>query len=337
MIAKAYMNYGLSRDMVLTITGLSKHQLYHNSNGKKPGKRATQITKCKDHTTQLIEEKPNEELVTAIIKILSNPDMPNWYRTITSTLQVQGWYVNHKKVYRLEKTNGLLGKARKKNGRTFVKFRRVTPSAPLRILEMDIKYCWIEGKKKYAYILTVIDTFTRYVLHWSAGYQMKQEQVKKVWEYLIVHYLQTADLLNQGIEIEIRNDNGKQFCAKKIQTYFEENHLNQVFTHPYSPEENGHVESFHKTLGNSLKDNYFNSLDDLTRRLELFYITYNNKRQHGSIAKLCPSHFWSLWDNGKIKMIEYKKKKATFKLMMPYQDILNMSNIDKYSYRVMRT
>ncbi len=337
MIAQAYMNYGLSRDKVLSITKLTKHQLYHKSNGKKPGKRPTQITMWKERATQQILQRPNEELVEAIIKILSNPDMPNWYRSVTTSLQVEGWYVNHKKVYRLEKENSLLSKAIKKTGKKYVKFRRVNPLEPLRILEMDIKYCWIEGAKKYAYILTVIDTFTRYVLHWSAGYQMRKEQVKQVWEYIIVEYLQPADLLNRCIEVEVRNDNGKQFSAKMIQSYFDENHLNQVFTHPYSPEENGHVESFHKTLGQSLKHNYFSNLVDLLGRLNHFYITYNNKRSHGSIAGLCPSHFWSLWENGQIKMKTYEKKKATFRLLIPYQDILDEQYISDYNYRVMRT
>lgn len=338
MIAKKYINYGLTRDTVLSITGLTKHQLYHKPKGLKPGKRPTQTTKWKDHATQIIEEKSNEELVDAIIKILSNPDLPNWYRTVTATLQVQGWYINHKKVYRLEKQNGLLGKPSNKKGRKFVKFRRVNPAEPLRILEMDIKYCWIEGKNRYAYILTVIDTFTRYVLHWSAGYHMKKEQVKQVWEYIIVQYLQPADLLNQSIEVEVRNDNGKQFCAKMIQSFFKENYLNQVFTHPYSPEENGHVESFHKILGGSLQNNCFNNLDELIQRLNIFYTTYNNKRHHGSIARLCPAHFWSLWEIGKINMKTYEKKKATFSLIdIPYQNIMNIKNIDKHVYRVMGT
>lgn len=337
MMAKAYMNYGLSRDVVLSITGLSKHQLYHKSKGTKPGKRPTHVTKWKNHDTQLVIQRPNEELVEDIIRILSNSDLPNWYRTVTTTLQVQGWYVNHKKVYRLEKENALLGKARKKKGRTFVKFRRVTPNGPLEILEMDIKYQWIEGKKRYAYILTVIDTFTRYVLHWAVGYEMKQEQVKQVWEYVIAHYLQEADLLNKSIEVEVRNDNGKQFCAEMIQSYFEENHLNQVFTHPYSPEENGHVESFHKTLGGSLKNNYYENLEQLKKRLITFYLTYNNERHHGSIAKLSPRYFWALWEDQQINMTRYDKKKATFKLKIPYQEVLSLSTIDDYLYRVMGT
>jgi len=337
MIAKAYMNYGLSRDVVLSIAGLTRHQLYHKPQGVKPGKRPTQTTKWKNHDTQEVIERPNEELVESIIKILSHPDLPNWYRTVTTTLQVQGWYVNHKKVYRLERENGLLGKARKRTGRTFVKFRRVTPDGPSRILEMDIKYCWIEGKKSYAYILTVIDTFTRYVLHWAVGYHMRKEQVKQVWEYVIAIYLQGADLLNRSIDVEVRNDNGKQFCAEMIQSFFKENHLNQVFTHPYSPEENGHVESFHKILSRSLRHGYFENLSHLNKRLKAFYTTYNNQRHHGAIARLSPSHFWTLWEDGQIMMKKYDKKKATFKLKIPYQDVLSWKDIDRYLYRVMGT
>ena len=97
MIAKAYINYGLSRGTVLELTGLTKHDLYYESKTEKPGKRPTQTTKWNDHVTQQIIERPNEELVRAIITILSNPDMPNWYRTVTTTLQVQGWQPSPRK------------------------------------------------------------------------------------------------------------------------------------------------------------------------------------------------------------------------------------------------
>jgi transposase InsO family protein len=45
--------------------------------------------------------------------------------------------------------------------------------------------------------------------------------------------------LERGINIEVRNDNDSRFSAKLIQEFFKENYLNQVFTHPYTPQENG--------------------------------------------------------------------------------------------------
>mgnify|MGYP001084000863 CR=1 FL=1 len=97
---------------------------------------------------------------------------------------------------------------------------------------MDIKYVWITKDRRHVYILTVIDTFTRFVLHWQVGFSMKARKVKQAWEEVIFNYLQPADLLRKQIQIEIRNDSGPQFGAKTIRQFFEENQLNQVFTHP---------------------------------------------------------------------------------------------------------
>ena len=167
MLAKQYMSLGLMREEVLTITGLTRHDLYYRPTGRKAGKQATGWTLFKDPATQLLTRRSNEEVVTDIISILADKDLPNWYRLVSATLQVWGWYINHKKVYRLEQENGLLCKARKRKGRNFVQHRRVCPQSPLRIIEMDIKYVWIEGKSCYAYVLTIIDTFTRFALHWA--------------------------------------------------------------------------------------------------------------------------------------------------------------------------
>ena len=330
MLAKQYMSLGLMRDEVLTITGLTRHALYYQPTGRKVGKQATHWTLFKDPVTQLLTRRSNEEVVTGIISILADKDLPNWYRLVSATLQVRGWYINHKKVYRLEQENGLLCKARKRKGRNFVQYRRVCPQGPLRIIEMDIKYVWVAGKSCYAYVLTIIDTFTRFALHWAVGYVMKQEQIKDAWDQVIVKYLQPADLLKAQINVEIRNDNGKQFCSKMVQQYFRDNHLNQVFTHPYTPEENAHVESFHKTLGSSLKGACFHTLKDLENRLNKFYQTYNNHRQHSSIAMLSPSMFWALWEDNQIEMETFDKKKARFKLRLSLQDVLSWKEIHRY-------
>lgn len=121
--------------------------------------------------------------------------------------------------------------------------------------------------------------------------------------------------------------------SEMIQGYFKENHLDQVFTHPYTPEENGHIESFHKTLGRSLKNDRYSNLHEIELRLKRFYRTYNNDRTHGSIAQLPPSKFWSLWEHGEIEMTTYTKRKAVFKLKGDYQNILAKKYITNYDVR----
>lgn len=327
------MTKGLKRAVVMAITGVSHHQLYYKQKETAPGKKASEFTRYKDNRTQELQQVLNSKVVDEIISIKQNPDLGNWYRLITSTLQVRGYYINHKKVYRLMKLHHLLEKAKRKAGRTFVKFRRVTPAGPLHVLEMDIKYVWVAEKGGYAYILSIIDTFTRYILHWKVGYIMRETQVKEAWDFIIVKYLQPANMLGKKISIEVRNDNGRQFCSVMIQKYFKDNYLNQVFTHPYTPEENAHIESFHAILGKSLKLDNFKILADVEKRLILFYTTYNNVRQHGSIAMLSPSMFWALFEDEQINVLHFPKHKIRFKLQIPYQDVLCWKNIHRYKYR----
>ena len=317
---------GLVRDRVLPITGITKHQYYYQPKKARPGREAS------ISTIRLVfgkkKEETNEQVVDQIINLQDDPDTDYGYRKMYFALMMLGYYINHKKVYRLMKEHKLLKQKYKRAEKTYARYRIVTPRDPLQVFEMDIKYVWVAQARRHCYILTIIDTFTRFVLHWQVGFTMKSQQVKQAWEYVIVNYLQEADLLNQGVHIEIRNDNGPQFGAKMIQEFFKENYLNQVFTHPYTPQENGHIESFHSILSRSLEKEVFWEISDLEKRLERFYDTYNNKRLHGSIANLNPKLFWKLWDEKKISSKELKNKTLKFSLNIPYQQIPDNENLN---------
>lgn len=109
---RQYMHAGLKRDKCLEITGLGKNQLYHVSNGNKPGRRPSSTTRWRDPSTLEEYDVDNTEVVNKIVEIKLDEDLPNWYRMITTTLQLRGYYINHKKVYRLMWEHLLLEKAR---------------------------------------------------------------------------------------------------------------------------------------------------------------------------------------------------------------------------------
>lgn len=249
------------------------------------------------------------------------------YHKMTSQLQQIGYYINHKKVYRLMKSANLLQEKHKKVTKNYAKYRIVCPESPLSLIEMDIKMVWITEHRRHAYILTIIDTFTRFALHRVVGFTMKSHEVKKAWEYVIINYLQPANMMSKNINIEVRNDNGSQFIAKTVRQFFKDNHLNQVFTHPYTPQENGHIESFHAILSNSLGKNPFWSLQELENKLDDFYPKYNSIRLHSSIANLAPYRFWVLWENDLIERKVLKNKKVKFKLKIPYQELSGNMNL----------
>lgn len=315
----------MRRDRVLEITGLTRHQYYYKkSTPKKRGKKPSTITKKMEDGE--IVEYDNQKVVSVIRDQQENIDLACGYHRMTYALMAVGFFINPKKVYRLMKENQLLLSKPKKQSKNYAKYRTLTPAGPLEVFEMDIKLVWSTQYRRHIQVLTVIDVFTRSAIYWEAGYNMKQDQVLKAWQWIIEYILQPKGI-NPDIHIEVRNDNGPQFSANRLRSFFKENGLNHVFTHPYTPQENGHVESFHAILSKTLNTYEFWSLEDLEMRLKEFYNNYNNRRIHSSIANLPPNVFWKLWNNGKIQRIEYSKRKVRFKLLHQRQKLSGIMSL----------
>jgi len=310
----------MKRDKALTITKITKHQYYYKPKKSKQGVKKSIITK-RIKEAEIIDVL-NTDVITEIKEIHKDPDTDYGYHKMTSALNLIGYIINHKKVYRLMFESQLLKEKHVKPSKTHVKYRKVFPSQPFEVLEMDIKFVWIEEFKIHAYILTTIDTFTRVVLHRHTAYSIKKEDVKRAWEYIIINHLQPNNCLGNQINIEVRNDNDSRFSAKLIQEFFKENHLIQVFTHPYTPQENGHIESFHAILSKKLKPYNFWSIEELEQVLILFYEKYNNVRLHSSVCDLPPNIFLECWNKNLIKQTRDEKKRTIkFKLKIPLSQI----------------
>lgn len=315
-----YVALGLTVSKALQITGLTKHQYYYRKKKvKKRGRKASTTTIFMERGKEI--EQPNEKVIEKMKENHKDPDLSYGYKKMTAHLQIQGYKINHKKVYRLMKYNQLLKIKNKKIIKKYAKYRIVIPESPLEVLEMDIKFKWIESRQQHSYILTILDVFTRMVLGWHVGLSVTQHTVKELFTSVVINHLQPNDMLSKGVHIEVRNDNDSRFSAKSVRRFFKENYLNQVFTHPYTPQENGHIESFHSILGRSLDKYDFYTLEQLEHHLTIFYEKYNNTRLHGSIANLPPRIFWDNWNLGNIDRIVLNNKKVKFILTIPYYQI----------------
>lgn len=333
-LVREYVWSGLRVQEALNIVELSRNQYYTSKKKKQkstPGRPVTTHTSKYIGDTQ-IEVVNNDEVVKEMEHILEDPDTQYGCRRMCAAMMLLGYMIGVKKVYRLMKENGLLQRRYRPSGKCRVKGRKVQPSRPLEVIAMDIKQVWIEEHSRSAYILNIIDTFTRTILYRSEGYQMKQAQITEAWKHIIITYLQPADLLKQNLKVEIRNDNGPQFAAKMVREYLKENGLNQVFTYPYCPEQNGHVESFHSILSQHLEMFHFETLEHLTTVLDIFYDKYNCKRLHGSIACLPPMVFWRAWEAGIVKMYRTEKGKVKFKITIPYWKLSGNGVLREFSH-----
>ncbi|MFT6338256.1 MAG: transposase InsO family protein [Halioglobus sp.] len=316
-----FVALGLTLTRALEIADLTRHQYYYipKKRRRRRGPKPTTTTPC--IVDGELKKCANKEVIEKIKTNHSDPDLSYGYKRMTTELQITGYQINHKKVYRIMKEEDLLQEKQKVHPKKYVKYRILIPDGPLKALEMDIKFIWIESNQCHGYILTIIDVFTRMTLEWHIGMSITQHTVKQLWASVIEHHLQEHDMLNQGIQIEIRNDNDPRFSAKLVQDFFAKNYLKRVFTHPFTPQENGHIESFHAILGRSLNRRHFETLDQVESHLVVFYEKYNNTRLHGSIANLPPRIFWDQWLKGNISRIVKEKKKVKFKLKIPYHEL----------------
>lgn len=327
-----YISQGLKRDHALRVAGITRHQYYHKPSKGKRGRKPTVQTLKITAKSNNVERVDDELVIEEIKQIHQDPDTDYGYRKMTFALMILGYIINHKKVYRLMGQALMLKERWKKATREFVKYRKVLPTGALEVLEMDIKFVWIEQQRRHAFVLTVIDTFTRVVLGRKTAFSIKQSMVKELWSEIIENHLQPYDCLNRLIRLEIRNDNDSRFIAASVQKFFKENHICQVFTHPYTPQENGHIESFHAILAQKLKRYTFWSLQDLEQCLVLFYEKYNNHRLHSSTLYLPPMVFWQCWEEGLIQaQINQKQRKIKFKLLKPHHQLSGKMSLREVS------
>ena len=230
-------------------------------------------------------------VIESVKKILKHEFIDCGYRLMTSYLKRDGYHINHKKLYRIMKEEGLLKLEKRINrsgsGRKFVKFRKVKTSRPFDCLEMDIKMVWIPNVGKNAYLLSVIDVHTRRILGDYFSFNIKQAQVIELLANLFSDFQHPNN-------VAIRSDNGSQFIAKSVREYLELIGVQQEFTHVATPEENAHVEAYHGIL----KKEVFSRVDyrtfgEIELILKRYVKFYNNTRLHGLLGRITPMEKWN--------------------------------------------
>jgi len=310
-VVNRYISKGMKATKAAQIAHFSRSGYYYRSNGRKPGKKPTLSTLRRDGTTV------ENTTVVRDIKAIISPDFIDYgYEKVTAELHKKGYIINRKKVYRLMKKNHLLNPKHviPQQLKNYVKYSQPYPSQPFEMLEIDIKYIYIRGDKRNAYLITILDVFTRNTLVWDLGYSMKKEQVIALIDRLIREYLQPRDLLNKNISVTIRTDNGSQFVAKAVREHLKENHIFQEFIKPATPQQNGYIESFHSTVEKLVCRKYeFESLAHARKVFTDFFETYNKKRILKCLLNKTPEEFLNEWENDKLIVVYHiKTKKQKF-------------------------
>lgn len=169
------------------MVGMVQSSYYRRPSSNKKGNKPSEFTfnDSKGYVSQ-------DTVVKDIKAILSNEFIDCGYRLMTSYLQREGFLINHKKLYRIMREEGLLKLENRINrsgsGRKFVKYRKVKTTRPFEFLEMDIKMVWIQNAGKNAYLLSIIDVHTRRILKDFFSFSIKQDKVIALLSDLFLEY-----------------------------------------------------------------------------------------------------------------------------------------------------
>ena len=306
-IVRRYVSQGLKVKRAVDLIGISKGAYYYRPNGRPKGKRPSRYTKKSDGIIV-----PNEEVVHEIVDLISPEYNDYGYRTVGVLLQREGYKINPKKVHRLMKENQLLHPKVEKGegiGKVFIKYTVPPLEHPFATVEVDIKYIHIDGENRNAYLITFFCTFSRFVAVWDLSYKMKSEQIIALLELFLSH----PEVKGRMKKMILRTDNGPQFISRKFTKALKDRGIDHEFTHPGTPQQNGHIESFHSTVTRLIcKRMTFESLQQARETFQEFFFQYNYTRVMKSLLYYPPAIFLKLWDRGMIGIKKDKNNKEIF-------------------------
>ena len=206
------------------------------------------------------------------------------YRRITALLHAEGRRVNHKRVERIWREEGLkVPKKQKKRGRLYLNDGsciRLRPCWQNHVWSYDFVADRLSNGKKIR-MLTVIDEFTRQCLAIRVAYRLNSDDVLDVLSDLF---------LRHGMPDYIRSDNGSEFTAATLKEWLHTLKVKTSYIEPGSPWENGYNESFNGRLRDELLNGeVFYTLKEAQTIIEDWRNHYNHIRPHSALGYRPPA------------------------------------------------
>lgn len=205
------------------------------------------------------------------------------YRRLEIMLRREGYVVNHKKLYRLYREEGLVVKRRKGRKRALGTRRpMLVPDKPNQRWSLDfVSDALTDGRR--IRVLCVVDDHTREALATIVDTSISGLRVGRELSKL---------MMMRGKPRTIVSDNGTELTSHAILKWCQDNQVEWHYIAPGKPMQNGFVESFNGKLRDEcLNENLFSNLPEARQIIEKWRIDYNTNRPHTSLGGLTPCEY----------------------------------------------
>ena len=212
-------------------------------------------------------------------------------------------FISESSVYRILKQRGLICPAEHHFIAAANEFRHKT-AFPNEMWQTDFTYFKIIAWGWY-YLSTVIDDYSRYIIHWELCKSMEWTDVKRT----VAAAVEKAKL-RKGQKPKLLSDNGSGYIAKDLQEHLDRDFgIKQIHGAPMHPQTQGKIERYHRSMKSVVKLHNYYCPSELEIAITQFVDYYNNNRYHESLNNLTPADvFFGRADKILKKRAEIKQK-----------------------------
>ena len=265
MVADITRSQGLSLRKALHLSGCSRRAYYHQAKRR--------------------NTPPDPHMVEKVHQEALKRPLYGTRRMAATLARSLGKPINRKRIQRIYRHLGWIQPQKTKKQLLRAAYdRRPKPTRPNELWETDLTYihCGIDG---WAYLFNVLDVVSREWLSYAFDTSStKENAILSVEKALIKH--------PEALNVRLRTDRGPQYESEAFKKSMKVLGLKQEFIAVNTPEQNGHMESFHKTLKREyIWTRDFQSFQEASEAIQEAHIDYNQRRIHSALKYTTPYEY----------------------------------------------
>ena len=221
------------------------------------------------------------------LRELANERRRFGFRRLGYLLKREGIHMNHKKLLRLYREEGLAVRRRKGRKRALgTRAPMVVPDGPNQRWSLDfVSDAFTDGRRFR--ILCVVDDFSRECIGLVADTSLSGTRVGRELDAIIRRRRKPKTIVS---------DNGTELTSMAILQWTQKRKVDWHYIAPGKPTQNAFVESFNGKLRDEcLNETLFTSVDQARVELKLWQRDYNHVRPHSSHKGLTPNDAAQNW------------------------------------------
>lgn len=234
--------------------------------------------------------KPLNELLVERLRRLIEKHPTYGYRRLWALLRHhEGVRVTRRTVYRVLRRKGWMVNQRSVTPRPRVRARRSRAPASNVRWAMDVTHI-PAGEDGWAHLSAVIDCHDRELVGYELALRGRAREAERALESACIHRFGT--LRPEGSTPVLRSDNGLIFQSKRFRQACRSYRLTQEYITPYTPEQNGMIERFFRSLKEEcVWQHRFKSFEEVRAAVSKWIRWYNDERPHSALGYLSPRQY----------------------------------------------